>query len=189
MDKLELLSGKKTLLIPLTAKGCMETYKLLLTNNKSYDIGNPFNLNPLSQGWLVKTKEGKATRDVGAVTFTPQTNISITIQMRIEPKFAQNLEKEIKKRYTYVEDGLNTALVYLGKIDKIHHVLGMLLSNDEVGRCLLTKFGFKNEGRLNHFIQVDDILYDLILMGWVRKDTKSIGKIPEAIEKQPVLVK
>ncbi len=186
--KIEVLSGEKTVLIPLN-KRFADYYLELLQNDTAYDIGNPLGISTTTLGWIAKTKEGKATRNIGIIMVTPQTNISVSFQMSIDPIFAENIEDEIKKRYTYVEDAMATVLEFLIGVEDIHHIGAMLLREDRVGEYLLGKMGFEKEGRLRNIIKFDDGIHDFILMGRIKSKVEidaPVDTIPKKIEAKPI---
>lgn len=179
------LSGQKTLLIPLSPvyRGY---YLSLLEMEDVLTIGIPSPLTELSKGWIIKTKEGRGTRSVGIITFTPITNISVMLQMVIDPIFARNLEDEIKKRYTYVEDGLVTAIEYVVNMESVYHIETLLFRDDRISNSLLSKIGFERAGVLNKVVMIDDEIKDMIILELVKEVEEPI-KI-EITEQKPELI-
>ena len=171
-----ILTGKKSILFPITRKDYGYLEKLIQTikdeTKPSWLVGNPPPLvKEQSEGWLARTKEGKASRNIGMILFTPLTVFSATMQYLIDNIFYNGIDKELKNdRYTYAEDVIRIALdkVFENGIAKVEVPV---MSDNKLTLAFLKRVGFRLEG---HFKKDEDNYFLLTI--WKEEKKNGIGK-------------
>ena len=165
-----IISGKKSILFPITPKD-FDYLNKLTTSSDSWLMGN---LAPVvkgeSRGWLARTKEGKASRNIGFICFLPITDFSVNLQTVIDKQFAQGLDKQIQNNhYTFVEDALQSAIKSLLESDGIVRIELAVFPEDRLAIELLKNIGFQVEGKLRKCYKDNGEYKDILSMAIVKE--------------------
>lgn len=157
-----IISGKKSILFPITPKDSDYLDKLA-TSSGSWLIGNRMlAVENESRGWLARTKEGKASRNIGVIIVTLMPMFSAIMKYFVDNTFFNGIDKELKNnRYTYAEDAIRIALDEIFK-NGIIRVEILVMRKDELTLSFLKKVGFKISGQFG--TKQDDKLQDYFLL-------------------------
>jgi len=183
---MNIISGKKTVLFSLVP-AYREYFDELCADKNSLILGTSPDGH---RGWLIKTKEGKRTRNVGIIAFTPTSNTSLILQARFDSIFAVDIEPELQKRYTFIEDALITALDYIFSLNGVYRVEIPILPERRISRVVLEKVGFRQEGCMRNAIRMDGKLKDIVIMALVKEETTEALPVSEttAETKEPQII-
>lgn len=164
-----ILTGKKTVLLPITSKDLEYNADLMAsmeTTSPACFLGNPLVAPQIGYGWLAKTKEGKASRNIGFMAYMPINEITVTPLCLIDYKFACDLDKQAHKKYTYVEDAVNTMIGQL--FTRFNRIEITAFPENELGIFIFRKLGFDHEGVLRGAFLQGNKIRDLVIMAKVR---------------------
>lgn len=173
-----IITGKKAVLFPITPKDYPYLTNLIEgiegKDKPSWLVGNPPPLvREQSEGWLARTKEGKASRNIGMILFTPMPMFSATMQYLVDNTFYNGIDRELENnRYTYVEDVVRIALGEVFKNGVIRVEIPVNTEN-KLALSFLKRVGFRLDGRFEKK-QDDNNIQNYLLLSLWKEEQKDV---------------
>ena len=90
----------------------------------------------------------------------------------MDTEFVRGLGKLLRKdKYTYSEDALRTLVQFVfEKIPAVSRIETNVLIKNKLGLKLVERAGFKKEGVLRQYLQIDDVLEDVAVYSILRNE-------------------
>lgn len=175
------LEGKKTILFPFIEKDFEYFFKLFNngSRHRCYDLvslGDEETIQEILinylelknfEMFLIKTKQGKNSRDVGIFLIEYKNNHIAKLKFLPDSNYIKGLSKYLKgSKISYLEDGLNAILEYLD--DKIR-IETKIVKSDVLMKQLFKKVSFSKEGNLLKYGNIDDKYFDIVIFSKIKR--------------------
>ena len=133
-------------------------------------------------GFLVMTKEGKASRKVGYVYLNDLSIYGCSISGIMLKEFAIGLGRQVRRgKYTYSEDSIITLIDWLYKnFSSLDRIQADVVAENKLSLALINRVGFTKEGTLRNYLHLDDKAVDVIVHSLLRNE----WRLNESIEQE-----
>ena len=117
--------------------------------------------------FLAKTMQGKNSRNVGVFMIEYKKDYIAKIRFIPDSKYISGLSKYLKgEKISYLEDALKAILMYLKDFKRLETKVP---KSDVLMKKLFKKIGFKKEGILESYGNIDDNYFDVVIFGKVKE--------------------
>lgn len=137
--------------------------------------------------FTVMTKEGRGARLAGFVYLIEPGPHAASIGGAMDKEFARGLTKALRRdKYTYSEDAVRTLVAWCFRtVPTMDRIATDVAAPNRASLALMERAGFRREGRLRHYLRIDDRAEDVVKMSMLREDWERQKQNEFIKERQP----
>lgn len=121
-------------------------------------------------GWSVYAKEGRRSHCIGFVYLTDLSTHSATMGGMMDVRAVRRLGRQARQHQTYAEDAARAVVGHAFQVLGLHRLETLVRADNARALALDERVGWKVEGRLRGAAVHGGSVYDVVVLGLLRKE-------------------